>query len=278
MTGTRRPSRPNTRPRSPNVVAVGGTTLLVNGSSPNYTYGSETAWGDGTSSGTAAAAAAASVLYESQPSYQNGVVAKYNSSISTTMRDYPDVSADADPNSGVPIYDSYDFGTSPVAAVWRHQPCLPAVGRDDRRRRRRTGDCRPGIARRSEPDPAGIVQNARGGHPRHHSAAVTAPPRRMPGPGYDLAIGARQPGRQPASFPNWPGPASSSARRPRPGGKPPIFAVLGADSGGESTLTYTWAATSCPAGLRRRLSASTAATRRRTPRPPSPRRGPTSSR
>ena len=35
---------------SPNVIAVGGTSLTVNGSNPNYTYGGETAWGDGTSS------------------------------------------------------------------------------------------------------------------------------------------------------------------------------------------------------------------------------------
>ena len=46
--------------------------------------------------------------YESQPSYQSGVV----SAFSTTQRTYPDVSADADPNSGVPVYDSYDDGTS----------------------------------------------------------------------------------------------------------------------------------------------------------------------
>ena len=45
---------------------------------------------------------------ESQPSYQSGVV----SAFSTTQRTYPDVSADANPNSGVPVYDAYDDGTS----------------------------------------------------------------------------------------------------------------------------------------------------------------------
>ena len=35
---------------SPNVVSVGGTTLTVSGSNPNYTYGGETAWGDGVNS------------------------------------------------------------------------------------------------------------------------------------------------------------------------------------------------------------------------------------
>ena len=42
-----------------------------------------------------------------QPSYQKGVVTQ-----SSTYRTYPDVSADADPNTGVALYDSWDFGTS----------------------------------------------------------------------------------------------------------------------------------------------------------------------
>jgi hypothetical protein len=45
--------------------------------------------------------------FESQPTYQNGVVTQ-----STTNRAVPDVSFDADPNSGVAVYDSYDFGSS----------------------------------------------------------------------------------------------------------------------------------------------------------------------
>src|SRR5208283_2746162 len=83
---------------SPNVIAVGGTSLSVGESSPNYTWSSETAWGNGTSSDTEGGGGGGISAYESQPSYQNGVVAKYNTSISTTLRDYPDVSADANPN------------------------------------------------------------------------------------------------------------------------------------------------------------------------------------
>lgn len=45
--------------------------------------------------------------YEAQPTYQKGVVTQ-----STTQRTIPDVSFDADPASGVSIYDSYDYGTS----------------------------------------------------------------------------------------------------------------------------------------------------------------------
>ncbi len=93
---------------SPNVVAVGGTTLTVNGSNPNYTYGSESAWGSGTTSGFNGGGGGGISEYESQPVYQNGVV----SAFSTTQRTYPDVTADADPETGVPIYDSWDFGAS----------------------------------------------------------------------------------------------------------------------------------------------------------------------
>jgi hypothetical protein len=49
-----------------------------------------------------------------------------------------------------------------------NEPCLPAVGGDDRDRRRGTRDCRRGVARWPKPDPAGIVHNPRGGRPRHH--------------------------------------------------------------------------------------------------------------
>jgi hypothetical protein len=80
---------------SPNVLAVGGTTLNVD-SSGNYL--SESGWSDG-GGGVSA--------YESQPSYQKGVVTQ-----SSTKRAVPDVAADADPNTGAAIIDSWDFGTS----------------------------------------------------------------------------------------------------------------------------------------------------------------------
>ena len=92
---------------SPNVIAVGGTSLTVDGSNPNYTYGGETAWGNGVQSAVDDGGGGGISAYESQPSYQSGVV----SAFSTTQRTYPDVSADADPNTGVPVYDSYDDGT-----------------------------------------------------------------------------------------------------------------------------------------------------------------------
>ena len=71
---------------------MGGTTL----SAPGGVYGSETAWiytGGGQS------------WTEPEPSYQVGVQ-------QSGWREMPDVAFDADPNTGVAVYDSYDFGQS----------------------------------------------------------------------------------------------------------------------------------------------------------------------
>ncbi len=81
---------------SPNVVAVGGTTLNVDASG---NYLGEAGWSD---SGGGISAV------EPQPAYQNVLAAPYN----TALRTAPDVSFDADPNSGVSLYDSWDFGTT----------------------------------------------------------------------------------------------------------------------------------------------------------------------
>lgn len=81
---------------SPNVVAVGGTTLNVDGSGNII---SETGWSDG--------GGGVSTL-EPQPAYQNPTT----NSFSTTHRANPDVAFDADPNTGVPVDDSWDFGSS----------------------------------------------------------------------------------------------------------------------------------------------------------------------
>jgi len=78
---------------SPNVVAVGGTQITLG---PGGSYGSEVGW---SSSGGGFS------RFEPEPAYQQSVQ-------STGQRSIPDVSMDASPQSGVPIYDSYDFGTS----------------------------------------------------------------------------------------------------------------------------------------------------------------------
>ena len=81
---------------SPNVVAVGGTTLTVSGTVGSYSYGGETGW---------LASGGGTIKFEPEPPYQEGVQ-------STGFRTSPDVSFDADPATGVAIHDSYDLGSS----------------------------------------------------------------------------------------------------------------------------------------------------------------------
>jgi subtilase family serine protease len=108
---------------SPNVLAVGGTTLKLGA---NNSWGSESGWsgsGGGLSSN------------ESQPSYQAGVVTQ-----STTARTNPDVAYDADPNPGFSIYDSIAYygtrynwtavgGTSAGAPQWAALIAIADQGR-----------------------------------------------------------------------------------------------------------------------------------------------------
>ncbi len=93
---------------SPNVLAVGGTTLTTDGTG-NWLR--ETGW-SGSGGGISA--------YESQPSYQNGVVTQ-----TTTQRVNPDVAYNADPMTPFAVFDSYGSsgwlavgGTSAGAPQW----------------------------------------------------------------------------------------------------------------------------------------------------------------
>ena len=81
---------------SPHVVAVGGTSLYLNG---DYSYSLENAW-SGSGGGVSA--------YEPRPAYQAGTTAAF----STTNRSVPDVAMVGNPGTGVSIYDSYDFGAT----------------------------------------------------------------------------------------------------------------------------------------------------------------------
>jgi hypothetical protein len=78
---------------SPNVVAVGGTSLFLDGAG---NYQSESGWG-GSGGGIS--------QFEPKPAYQNGVVTQSN-----TRRCIPDASFVADPGTGVIIYDTYGGG------------------------------------------------------------------------------------------------------------------------------------------------------------------------
>jgi hypothetical protein len=80
---------------SVNVIAVGGTRLSLN---PDGTVISETGW-NGSGGGVSA--------YEPIPAYQT------NYGLTTTKRAVPDVSFNADPNTGVSVYYSGDSSTLP---------------------------------------------------------------------------------------------------------------------------------------------------------------------
>ena len=99
---------------SSNVLAVGGTTLSLNA---NGTYGGESAW-SGSGGGYSA--------YESEPSFQRSVQ-------TTGKRSDPDVSYDANPNTGFYVYDSGGWyavgGTSAGTPQWSGLIALANQGR-----------------------------------------------------------------------------------------------------------------------------------------------------
>ena len=107
---------------SPYVVGVGGTTLWL---SSTGGYGSETAWSTSGSgwSGYSGSGGGPSTI-ESMPSYQSAVV---GSSLGS-KRETPDVSFDANPDTGLAVYSSVNYsgesgwfqvgGTSAGTPVW----------------------------------------------------------------------------------------------------------------------------------------------------------------
>jgi len=77
---------------SPFVVSAGGTTINRSPANPSGTFVSETGW-SGSGGGPS--------QFEPKPSYQSGVA-----NTDPTQRSAPDFSFDADPNTGVSVYDS----------------------------------------------------------------------------------------------------------------------------------------------------------------------------
>ena len=87
---------------SPNVVAVGGTSLTVDGAG---NYISETGWNN---SGGGISGGGLEDGYELLPAFQKGYVTQ-----STVNRTVPDISFAGNPSlGGVPVYDSYNNGTT----------------------------------------------------------------------------------------------------------------------------------------------------------------------
>jgi hypothetical protein len=103
---------------SPNVVAVGGTSLYL---SADGSYASETEWGDASDTlGKSIGSGGGTSLYQPEPAYQQGVQ-------STGSRTTPDVSFVGDPATGVWIADAYNHpGTNPFATVGGTSLSAPA--------------------------------------------------------------------------------------------------------------------------------------------------------
>ena len=108
---------------SPNVLSVGGTALTLGAGN---VWSSEVGW-SGSGGGPSA--------YESQPSYQKGVVTQ-----TSTARATPDVAYDASPSTGFAVYDSVPYegttygwlqvgGTSAGAPQWAALLAIADQGR-----------------------------------------------------------------------------------------------------------------------------------------------------
>ncbi len=115
---------------SPNVVAVGGTSLYLNS---DNSYNSESGWGYYSNAvGAFIGGGGGASMYESEPAYQQGVQ-------STGYRTAPDVSFVADPSTGVWLADPYNLpgsnpwetvgGTSLAAPAWASLFALANQGR-----------------------------------------------------------------------------------------------------------------------------------------------------
>jgi subtilase family serine protease len=105
----------------PNVLAVGGTTLSLTSSGA---YSSESGWSGSTGGFSGLDSGFSS--FQTEPSYQTSTLASVG--LSFGVRTTPDVSFNADPNSGVSVYDSVSYngqsgwftlgGTSAAAPAW----------------------------------------------------------------------------------------------------------------------------------------------------------------
>ena len=116
---------------SPWVTAVGGTSLEPSGDARGWT---ESVWGDGTEGTDGDGSGSGCSAYEPRASWQGTV-----SDPLCSKRTVADVAADADPATGVCIYDSYSLGgwqcgwggtseASPIIAATYALAGLPAAG------------------------------------------------------------------------------------------------------------------------------------------------------
>jgi subtilase family serine protease len=165
---------------SPNVLSAGGTTLNVD-SSGNYI--SESGW-SGSGGGISS--------QESQPTYQKGVVTQ-----SSTARTNPDIGYDSDPNTGFPVYDTFNNsasapwsqfgGTSAASPQWAALIALVDQGR------MAIGSTPLDGPTQTLPKIYQLAQTAPGDFNDIKTGGSLGSPHYNCGPGYDLVTGIGSP-------------------------------------------------------------------------------------
>jgi subtilase family serine protease len=220
---------------SPNVLAVGGTQLTTD------VYGNylgEVGW-NGSGGGLSS--------YESQPSYQLGVVSQ-----SSTLRAVPDVAYNASSNSPYAVYDStYGgwievYGTSAGAPQWAALVAIADQGRALVGQGTLDGASQtlPTLYRLPQSDFHDITSGSNGGY--------------SAGTGYDLVTGRGSPiGNlvvaglvgQGSSAPTAPWIASGAAASPSlVAGTSTNLSVAGGDNYNSGALKYNWSVVQEPSG------------------------------
>jgi hypothetical protein len=226
---------PNAPSVSPNVLAVGGTQLSVDGSG---NYLGETGW-SGSGGGIS--------VYESQPSYQKGVVTQ-----STTKRTVPDVAYNGSSGSAFAIYDTdyggwvQVYGTSAGAPQWAALVAIANQGRALAGQGALDGPSQtlPDLYQLPSADFHDITSGSNGGY--------------SAGPGYDLVTGRGTP------LANLVVSGLVGSSNPPPG-QPPVVVTpasatptpvtgtttqlsVAANDPAGLALTYTWSVVAAPAG------------------------------
>jgi subtilase family serine protease len=218
---------------SPNVLTVGGTQLSLDGSG---NYLGETAW-SGSGGGIS--------LYETQPSYQNGVVTQ-----TSQYRAVPDVAYDASTSTPFAIYDTSMEGgwmevggTSAGAPQWAALVAIADQGRALDGKGTLDGGTQtlPTLYRLPQSDFHDVTSGGNGTY--------------WAGPGYDLVTGRGSPianlvvaglvAQGSSASPPW---VATPANVVSSTATTANLNVLGGDSGGASNLTYTWSVLSEPSG------------------------------
>lgn len=106
------PLTPQDPAAQPYITAVGGTRLYVNGTDANSSYLDETIWNRGVEGGTAGGGISnywplSAEPWQQGPGVNNQFSQAYANSAGAPHRQYPDISADADPTTGMAIYSNF---------------------------------------------------------------------------------------------------------------------------------------------------------------------------